>query len=79
MIAKVRDADDAVPTDAHHFGQEALHVLHRLQGLGQDHAVKLPGGKGALAMIQVGLDDIQPAADIVHALARDYWAAKDAL
>ena len=47
VIAKVRDADDAGPADANHLRQDALHVLHGLQGLGQDHAVKLPGSEGA--------------------------------
>ena len=63
VIAEVRDADDAGPANAHHLRQDALHVLDRLQGLGQDHAVKLPGGEGAEALVQVGLDDIQAAAD----------------
>ena len=63
VIAKVRDAHDAGPANAHHLRQDAFHVLHRLQGLGQHDTVKLPVGKRPEALVQVGLDHIQPATD----------------
>src|ERR1035441_9555039 len=63
VVSEVRNADYAGPADADHLGQHALNVLHRLQGLGQYHTVKLIGGEGAEALVQVRLDDVQAAAD----------------
>ena len=55
--------DDAGPANAHHLRQDAFDVLDRLQGLGQNHAIKLSGGEDAEPLVQVGLDHIQAARD----------------
>ena len=62
-VGEVGEADDAPPAHAQHVGEHARHVHHGLQRLREDDEVELPVGEGRQALVQVGLDHVQPAAD----------------
>ena len=62
-VADVGEADDPLPADAEDLLEHALHVHHRLQRLREDDEVELPVGEGRQPVVQVGLHDVQPAAD----------------
>ena len=62
-VAYVGKADDPAAADAEDLLDHTLHVHHRLQRLRKDHEIKLPVGKGRKSAVQVGLHDVQPAAD----------------
>ena len=63
LVGDVGETDDASPPDAEHVGQDARDVQDGLQGLRKDDEIELSVGKGGQALVEVGLDHIQPAAD----------------
>ena len=63
MVGKIRKADDAGAPNAEHFVDHRFHVMHCLQRLGKHDTVKLLAGESAQALIQIGLDDVEIAAE----------------
>ncbi|MNF65478.1 hypothetical protein D3C84_472420 [compost metagenome] len=57
-VAEVGEGDDALATDAQHFLEDPVRVVHRLQRLGHDHDIETVAGKVAQALVQVLFDDV---------------------
>ena len=62
-IGEVGKADDPLPAHPQHVGQHPLDVQDGLQGLREDDEIELLVGEGGQSLVQVGLDDVQSAAD----------------
>jgi hypothetical protein len=57
-VAEVREADDRLAAHAQHLAQDALGVVHRLEGLREDHVLEGLVGEEREAALEVDLEHV---------------------